>query len=646
MTAWSAYVLTEFPETDPLARITLLEDPDTLLADEEIFSRLAARGYRVVTFRRTIELRYLYETFIRPSSDSRLVVIFRGGEDVEAVVPPDIRGELAARRKSLSMREVFPHLDYGVLSELDRRFVTDLFAQREESRERGGGEEATCEFIFEDFLGTSVTSVRNANDLVEALERVHVAFAITSPKLLGYFRDKIRNKVRFQDAALDGVLTNAAKFREWIQYAWDVRFLNLPKPAVAPAGAPVVWDIDFNDEKVKNAMRRLFQGDVLEMRGDLDLLSKQYDYLAAGRVQGKALLDLSLRDLMKDVPAANASWAHWTRFAREWATFTAVKDARRIPVEKFEESRGVVNGRFGDWLAANYSSLDAIPSATPVMVSHAIRCLAARRKEEKLKKVALIVMDGLAWNQWIPIRQSLEARFALSVSGSFAWIPTLTSVSRQAIFAGKCPSEFADSITTTNKEAALWRQAWQKEGVDPARVHYSRSHGLKDDIDELREKLFTGVDVAGLVVDTVDEAVHGEVFGNAGMHERIRTWLRGGYLQRLLELLVDTLGYTVFVTSDHGNVECRGIGNVNEGVLAEVRGERVRVYENDVLRDQRLAKTPQAAKWTGGGLPDDFKAVLLRGRDAFAANGKTCLAHGGASIEEVVVPFVRVDRKG
>ena len=87
---WIDYVLGKFPDEQPFARVTL-EDPDTLLADEAIFARLDERKYRVVEFSTAISLRFVYEMYVRPSSDSRLVVIFRNGEDIDELVPYDIR---------------------------------------------------------------------------------------------------------------------------------------------------------------------------------------------------------------------------------------------------------------------------------------------------------------------------------------------------------------------------------------------------------------------------------------------------------------------------------------------------------------------------------------------------------------------------
>ncbi|NQT01458.1 MAG: hypothetical protein HQ580_05520 [Planctomycetes bacterium] len=44
------------------------------------------------------------------------------------------------------------------------------------------------------------------------------------------------------------------------------------------------------------------------------------------------------------------------------------------------------------------------------------------------------------------------------------------------------------------------------------------------------------------------------------------------------------LGFRVFLTSDHGNIEARGCGRPAEGAVADLRGERVRVYPDPVLR--------------------------------------------------------------
>ena len=638
---WIDYVLGKLSDEQPFARVTLLEDPDTLLADEAIFAKLDERKYRVVEFSTPIALRFAYETYVRPSSDSRLVVIFRNGESIDEVVPYDIRHN--AHRVSLSMRKIFPKLEYAVLSELDRKYITELFWHRSETEERGGGIEDTCEFLFEDLLEMSVTGIKTMDSLLQRLFELHVSQGIRTPHLLKYFRDKIRNKVQFRGLSADGILVSAEKFRDWIRYAWETGFMHHPCGRV-PIDVEFARQIDFAHPHVRETMQRLFREDWIEMHGNAMELDRQYEYLAAGRVRGAGLLDLPLQELAGCIPMPDANWKDWVRFAREWAAFTAMKDSRQMSVVNFTRVQDEANDRFRQWLEENYAALKSLPPTPPAMVHQTIKTMARVKREENLDKVALIVMDGMAWNQWVPIRRALEKDFSMQIGGSFAWVPTLTSVSRQAIFSGKTPMDFADSVDTTSKEPTLWKLAWQAEGVDPGKVKYQKGLGLGDPA-EIKNKYYTNTKVLGLVIDKIDEMAHGAVLGNAGLHQIVQLWLKQEYLKKVLHDLVEELGFAVFLTSDHGNLECQGTGVLNQGVLADMKGERVRVYQNDVLRAQGIQQYAGARAWEGGGLPEDFKAMVLDGHASFTSKDQTIMAHGGISIEEVIVPFVRIGKK-
>src|SRR5258708_37665373 len=97
------------------------------------------------------------------------------------------------------------------------------------------------------------------------------------------------------------------------------------------------------------------------------------------------------------------------------------------------------------------------------MVRHIPRALAAFRQQSHGHKVALVVVDGMGIDQWIVLRERLrEIRpdFRFDQSAAFAWVPTITPVSRQAIFAGQMPSSFPATIDRTDRDAARWRGFW------------------------------------------------------------------------------------------------------------------------------------------------------------------------------------------
>ncbi len=255
-------------------------------------------------------------------------------------------------------------------------------------------------------------------------------------------------------------------------------------------------------------------------------------------------------------------------------------------------------------------------------------------------------MDGLALDQWIVLRDVLQSQrqdLIFRESAVFAWIPTVTSVSRQAAFAGKPPIYFPASINTTNREQSLWAQFWADQGLTGPATAYAR--GLGDgDIDKVREILsHPQIRVAGLVVDKVDKIMHGMELGAAGMLNQVRQWAMQGFMSELIDTLLDQ-GFQIFLSSDHGNIEARGCGRPAEGAVADIRGERVRVYPDDLLRAAVKERFRDAIEWPSLGLPDDYCALLAPHRKAFIRDGETIVGHGGISIEELIVPLIQIER--
>jgi len=146
------------------------------------------------------------------------------------------------------------------------------------------------------------------------------------------------------------------------------------------------------------------------------------------------------------------------------------------------------------------------------------------------------------------------------------------------------------------------------------------------------------------VINKVDDIMHGMELGAAGMHNQVRQWAESGFLSELL-MQLHANGFQVFLTSDHGNIEAQGIGQPREGVTADVRGARVRIYNDEGLRARVQREFPDALSWPSIGLPDDYLPLLAPARAAFTQKGKTIVGHGGLSVEELIVPFIHISPK-
>jgi hypothetical protein len=55
---------------------------------------------------------------------------------------------------------------------------------------------------------------------------------------------------------------------------------------------------------------------------------------------------------------------------------------------------------------------------------------------------------------------------------------------------------------------------------------------------------------------------------------------------------------------------------------------------------------PLSVEWPAIGLPEDFIPLLAPENSAFVQEQKRIVGHGGASLEEVIVPFVQITIEG
>ena len=368
-----------------------------------------------------------------------------------------------------------------------------------------------------------------------------------------------------------------------------------------------------------------------------------------------ALAEKSIAALAAAVPDVDAPGKQWSDFAKRFGEMLSrVHDlsgkdgGERMTAirERIKAIQAQSDERLQAWVAArHYADLILQPATKgPVMLHHVPRFLRQRRNAGEAK-VALLVFDGLAFDQWVRIREHLIARqqpLAFDENTAFAWLPTVTSVSRQALFSGLRPREFEDSIDHTNKEESLWKAFWHNEGcVAPADVMYRRALRQVEQLDALQADIGDRKPkVLGLVIDEVDERLHNER-SKADVAYWLDRWLQTGFVERLFALLLNE-GFSIYVTADHGNVDAVGVGRPNQGVIAESRGERVRIYRSESLRADSAVAYPGTIPLDIAGLPANFMPLFACGRSAFVPDRDQVVVHGGVSVEELIVPFVRV----
>lgn len=662
MSSWRDAILNDFVPN--VSKLTLVADPDCLLTEEKLALELRGRGFDLIEFSDPVEFRYAYESKYRSIWDrgehTDLMVVLRLQNAELEFLPYDLLQ--AGRKLSFNLGDLFPHLSYPVIEKLDRSLLDALFDAQRESPPDSMGDNATKDFILRHVFGIAAELIANEVELLRTLLRLHYGKLQIPLMLAERLIQVLKGHDGFKAWPLSEIVPDDEAFFAFLQERWPLFLSRLGSANQVREDSleyglkyPGPDRLPFDHQDIKVYIDNLFLEKKLTPveATDIEVDSRSWvrSGIATSGTDNDELRISRLFDLVeKEMPTEEARYSDWIAFALKWAELSALVHCGNSTEHqtRLREIGDALNRIFAGWLADHYSSLISLPPTNPAMLHHVSRRLARDIEDSGSSRAALIVVDGLALDQWVTIRQLLQkqdANLVMRESATFAWIPTLTSVSRQSIFSGKPPLYFPSSINSTNSEEKLWKQFWEGHGLSRLDVAYQRGLGDGDAAGVLDSAIHPGkTKVVGLVVDKVDKIMHGMQLGSAGMHNQIKQWCHAGFLSAMVGQLLD-YGYEVWLTADHGNIQCDGKGRPSEGVIAETCGERVRVYPTPELRAQVAGAFPFAHEWQPVGLPADYFPLVAGGRDAFVNPGDAIVGHGGVAIEEVIVPLVKFERR-
>ena len=666
MDDWRDRILKEF--APKIAPLTLVADPDGLLLEESLLEAIRERGFEILPFDDSVAFRFAYESRFRSRRDcgesADLVVVVRAERhQLATTLPWDLLR--TSRQLSFGLAELFPGLSYPVVASLDRGHLATLHRARMRFGADRLGDDATKDFALLHVFNIVPALIEQPSDLLRILLRRHHRGERLPRILDDRLVHLLQRSGAFDCWPLETIVPDRDAFFTFLQELWPLFLDRLAgndgdglRDASGASGLALegLPDMPFDHDDVRVYIDNLFLEGMLSavpheagdaLRGHWAAVGIRIDP-EADRLRRFGGLMEAVRNT---IPGPEARHQEWTAFAYRWAELDVLRleaaaSAGSESDARIAELRTEVDREFLAWTERRYAGLHNQPPDPPVMVHHVPRYLARQIEQGSEDKVALLVVDGLALDQWLVLRDVLADQqpcLRFREGAVFAWVPTITSVSRQAIFAGKPPFYFPSSIHTTDQEPSSWSRFWVDQGMAARTVGYAKGlgDGPLDGVDELLAR--TDTRALGLVVDKVDKIMHGMALGTAGMHNQVRQWAREGFMVRLLDRLLGE-GFAVYLTSDHGNVEAEGRGRPSEGAVADVRGERARIYPDMVLRSRVHDRFPDAIALPAIGLPEDYLALLAPARSAFVREGEPVVGHGGASLEEVLVPWIQIER--
>lgn len=664
---WRRTILQHFSEASAAAgRLTVVSDPDELLTEPGVVTRLEERGFELITFGDPVAFRYVYESRFRQHWDrgeaTHLVVVLRTDHGDLQHIPYDLLQEARenGRVLSVSIVELFPSLATNVVDELGPQYFDALSRAVEKANPGSLGMNATRDFVLRHVFEIAPELIKKPADLLRVLLRHHYSSQVFPPSFDERLIELLAQSAVWKAWPLERIVPSRMSFLSFLQERWP-HFLIAKGLEVVPGREPPYPSIDgplelpFEHDDVRVYMDNLFVEGLLEPTPSVNPVDEGWFAVGiAGSRASKAESKFThmLGDLTVSIPnAEEASFRDWQEFALRWGTWVRLRwethhqrDAQSEVDASDLASR--VQREFSTWILRRFGAISTLPYLPyPVLGHHVPHYLAHQFGESGFERIALIVIDGMAIDQW-RILETTFGSYSVEVNGIFSWIPTLTQIGRQAIFSGRIPLEFASSIKGTFREPHHWSNFWQDRGLAERAIAYVKPQGVGESFEVLAERILSaaddeGVRVIGAVIGIVDQNLHGVGLGTAGLHSVVDVWAKSGQLPEIVDKLLQRR-FAVFITADHGNAFGRGIGKPDVGVTAQQRGERAHIFRNKDFRAGTVGQFPGAIEWPSVGLPDDYFPLLAPYGACFIPEGKESVSHGGIALEEVIVPFIRI----
>ena len=374
-----------------------------------------------------------------------------------------------------------------------------------------------------------------------------------------------------------------------------------------------------------------------------EVLTELYDQCAMRRVnmtEGKALVENIVREQeQRAKQSAEYCLAQLSSINVDWRkpmqTIDAISEVvvnavRNGVYPQIMPAIEAINLSFQDWIDADYfATLQSNHLIHPKSVNKILPHLA--EKHGKDEKVALLVVDGFAYWQYTILRHYLQ-EIGLEMQDdntTLSWLPSITMLSRQAIFRGSAPLQNYNQ--SPENERKLWQTFWQEHGISSYETQYL------SDKDEFA--INEGVKRLAIVTVEMDNKVH------SSTDYRDLLSLTENWCHRINEKIQTVLraGYHLYLTTDHGSTLSHGWKTIStvEAVFLYTDGSRGRrhlIYKN-VEEQERFYRENQEHP-----LLKHDNWLTIRDDSCFAREGETMITHGGSHFLEVVIPFVEIKK--
>ena len=421
--------------------------------------------------------------------------------------------------------------------------------------------------------------------------------------------------------------------------------------------------------------------------------SKIADYLIKPVNPNQILLTLKKNIHSKEIVAEKANSAYQQNFGK---LAMQISDARTIEEwqevyrnivywelqlesadtqmhEMLKSQKEDADKMFGRFIKKNYLDWMASPREERPMMSNDLFRDRIFPLLDNGEKVFMIIIDNFRYDQWRVLADEIGGDFVIEEELYTSILPTATQYARNAIFSGLMPKQIKEMFPDlwVDEEDEEGKNQNEEELIGTQIARYRRKDSFSygkvltsaaadkymDTINSLAKN-----DLNVLVINFIDMLSHArteslmvrELAANEAAYRSItQSWLRHSAIKRLFSYLADNK-YTVVITTDHGSIQVdtptKIIGDKNTNTNLRYKlGKSLNCSSKDVFE----IKEPAKAFLPAPNLSTSY--IFATGSDFFAYPNnynyyvqyyKDTFQHGGISMEEMLVPLIKLRPKG
>jgi CheY-like chemotaxis protein len=371
---------------------------------------------------------------------------------------------------------------------------------------------------------------------------------------------------------------------------------------------------------------------------------------------------------------ARSDWSEWIEIYKQLTQWEIELESgddalRQVLLDQFQQA----NREFGKFIQQEYVYwLRADAGDRPDLSPDVIRKFVAPVMQQG-KPVVFIVIDCMRYDQWLVFEQVLTDFYHIDTRFYYSILPTATPYSRNAIFSGLFPSDIEkqlpelwstndDNETSLNRfEDRLLEEQFQRMGIT-SKPRYEKVLNA-DDNKRVSDRILNYIQhpFSAFVFNFVDTLVHSRSDSDvlreiapdvSAFRSLTRTWFNHSTLLNILKTLAKE-DVRIVITTDHGSVralrDTKVVGDRDTSTSLRYKYGRHLKADRDgaiFVKDPSAYRLPRNSNSINYIFAlEDYYFVYPTNYNRYLHKYKDTFQHGGASMEEMILPVAILEPK-